>query len=65
MSKIINFNAHKNKTSRIEGEKIGRVSIDVYKDNLTQLPFFHVQSENENVLQVSYVIEDTLYKFKD
>lgn len=63
MSRIINFNAHKNKTSKIEGEKIGTVFVSMYKDISTGLPFFHIQSENENVLQVSYVIEDSLYYF--
>lgn len=60
MSNIVNFNAYCNK---IVGEKVGTVSVDIYKDKKTGLPFFYVKSENENVLQVSYVIEDTLYKF--
>jgi len=60
MSNIINFNAYSDK---IVGEKVGTVSVSMYKDKTTGLPFFDVQSENDNVLQVAYVIEDILYNF--
>lgn len=60
MSNIVNFNDYKNK---IIGEKVGTVSVSMYKDKFTGLPFFYIQSENENMLQVSYVIEDVLNKF--
>lgn len=49
--------------NNIIGEKIGTVLVSMYKDNSTGLPFFHIQSSNEDVLQISYIIEDTLYDF--
>ena len=60
MSNIVNFKEYCN---RIVGEKVGTVLVSLYKDRKTGLPFFYVQPENEDVLQVSYIIEDTLYKF--
>ena len=60
MSNIIDFNALKNK---IVGEEIGSIIVSMYKDKCTGKPFFYVKAENEDVLQVSYVIEDTLYYF--
>lgn len=39
--------------------KCGTITVSVYKDNLNR-PFFKVQSDSEDVLPVSYVIEDTL-----
>lgn len=65
MGKIIYLDTHKNKKNKIVAKKIGDVSISMYEDTNTGLPLFYVQSENENMLQVSYAIEDTLYKFKD
>lgn len=65
MGKIIYLDTHKNKKDKIVAKKVGDVSISMYEDIDTGLPLFYVQSENENVLSVSYAIEDTLYKFKD
>lgn len=47
----------------IDAEKIGTVSVTIYKNKTTGASFFYVKSSNEDVLQVSYVIEDTLYHF--
>lgn len=47
----------------IIGEKIGTVCISVYRDAETGLPFFYVKSDNDNVIQISYVIEDMLHKY--
>lgn len=58
MSNIIKFNQ-----DNMLGEEIGTVCVSMYKDINTDLPFFYVKSENEDVLPVSYVIEDTLYKY--
>ena len=58
MCNIINF-----KHSNIVGEEIGTVSVSMYKDINTGLPFFYVRSENEDVLPVSYVIEDILHNY--
>lgn len=44
----------------IIGEKVGTISIDVYKETITNGSLFYVKSENEDVLPVLYVIEDTL-----
>lgn len=42
--------------------KCGTVTVSVYKDKSNK-PFFKVQSDTEDVLPVSYVIEDTLYLY--
>ncbi len=47
----------------IVGEKIGTVTISMYKEINTNLPFFHIQADNEDMLQLSYVLEDTLYNY--
>lgn len=60
MSKIVNINSHKNK---LVGEEIGSVHVFMYKDVVTGKPFFYIEADNEDVLQLSYVIEDTLYYF--
>lgn len=42
--------------------KCGTVTVSVYKDKFDR-PFFKIQSDSEDVLPVSYVIEDTLYLY--
>lgn len=42
------------------GEKCGTITISVYKETTSNSPIFHIQSDNEDVLPVSYVIEDIL-----
>lgn len=51
------------KTHEIVGEKIGTVSISMYRDKVSGLPFFYVKAENEDVIQVSYIVQDFLYNF--
>ena len=46
--------------NEITGKEIGVVSIHVYKVPTTNKPLFYVKSENQDVLPVSYVIEDML-----
>lgn len=46
--------------NKIIGKKVGTVSVDIYKETKTNSSFFYVKSENQEVLPVSYVIEDTL-----
>ena len=60
MSNIIDFNARKNE---LIGEKVGTVLVSMYKDKTTNKSFFSIEADNEDMLQVSYVIEDTLYYF--
>lgn len=60
MNNITNFD---NCEKKLVGEVVGTISISVYKDIETGLSFFYVKPENENVLQVSYIIEDVLYKY--
>lgn len=43
-------------------KKCGTIVVTVYKDHLNR-PFFEIQSDTEEVLPVSYVIEDTLYLY--
>ncbi len=52
-----------NNNNKILAKKVGTLSVSMYEDTLTGLPLFYIQSENEKMLQVSYVIEDTLYNF--
>ena len=42
------------------GKKCGTVTVSVYKEKITGSPIFYIQSDNEDVLPVSYVIEDVL-----
>lgn len=44
----------------IIGKKCGTITVSVYKETNSHSPIFHVQSDNEDVLPVSYVIEDIL-----
>ena len=48
------------KTDSITGKKCGTVTISVYKEEHSGSHIFHIQSDNEEVLPVSYVIEDVL-----
>ena len=60
MSTIVSLD---NCQEELSGKKLGTVYVSMYKDISTGLPFFYVQAENEEVLQLSYVIQDTLYYF--
>ena len=40
-------------------EKLGNIIISVYKDSKNKTNF-QIQTDNEDILPVSYVIEDTL-----
>ncbi len=44
------------------GNKCGTVTVTVYKDKTGQ-PYFTVTTDTDDVLPVSYVIEDTLYLY--
>lgn len=44
-------------------KKIGTVVVSVFKSKDKNTTSFEVKSDNENVEQVSYVIEDTLKMF--
>lgn len=41
-------------------EKCGTVTVSVYKKRDNKCMLFDVKTDNDNVLPVSYVIEDTL-----
>lgn len=43
-------------------KKCGTVTVSVYKDSSNK-PIFKINSDTEEVLPVSYVIEDTLYLY--
>ena len=49
--------------SEVRIKKCGTVTVSVYKDISSNRPIFKVKSDNEDVLPVSYVIEDTLYLY--
>lgn len=51
------------KSNEINAEEIGKVTVLMYKDTKTDLPFFEIDADNENVEQVAYIIEDALYDF--
>lgn len=46
--------------NKIIGKKIGTVFVHIYKESETNSPFFFIESENQDVLPISYVVEDTL-----
>ncbi len=47
----------------ISGKEVGKISICVFKDTKTGLSSFYLDTDNEDVMQISYVIEDTLKMF--
>ena len=57
MNNIINFDDY----IKIPGEEIGTVSISMYKDKITGLPYFDINPENERVLPLSRMLENLLY----
>ena len=44
-------------------KKCGTITVSVYKEPSSSRPYFKIQSDNDDVLPVSYVIEDTLYLY--
>lgn len=46
--------------NKIIGNKVGTVSVHMYKEIKTNAPFFYVESENQEVLPISHVVEDML-----
>ena len=45
---------------QIVGKKCGTVTVSIYKEANSGSHIFYVQSDNDDVLPVSYVIEDAL-----
>ena len=46
----------------LDSIKCGTITVSVYKDNSGHT-FFKIYTDNEDVLPVSYVIEDTLHLY--
>lgn len=44
----------------IVGKKCGTITVSVYRDINSGSPIFYVEPDNEDILPVSYVIEDVL-----
>lgn len=61
MNNIVDFSSYRQK---LVCEEVGSVSISMYKEATTGLPFFHVEPENEDVLPLSRAIENVLENFK-
>lgn len=53
LSNIINFQSHDKKCC-------GNVTVSVFEDLKTGFHFFEIEASNDELLPVSYVIEDTL-----
>jgi len=49
--------------NKIVGEKVGTISVDMYKETTTNAPFFYIKSENDDVLPISHIIEDMLKQY--
>lgn len=47
-------------SNKIIGKKVGTVSVHMYKEPKINAPFFYIEAENQEVLPISYVVEDTL-----
>ena len=57
MSKILEtIRKHEDKKRK----KCGTVTVSIYKESHSGSPIFYVESDNEDVLPVSYIIEDAL-----
>lgn len=48
---------------KIVGQKVGTISVNVYEENETGLPIFHVEAENKHVVPLSRAIENTLNNY--
>ncbi len=42
------------------GKKCGTITVSVYRDINSGSPIFYVEPDNEDILPVSYIIEDVL-----
>lgn len=42
------------------GEEVGKISVSIYRDKQSGLSSFYIDTDNDNVEQISYIIEDTL-----
>lgn len=49
--------------TEIVGKEVGIVSVHMYRDIETGSPFFYVDAENKEVLQLSHIIEKTLVNY--
>lgn len=45
---------------KIIGKEVGTVSVHMYEENETGLPFFYIQAENKHVVPLSRAIENSL-----
>lgn len=61
MNNIIDFDDYLKRLSEKSTEEIGTLSISMYKDKTTGLPYFNINPENEQMLPLSYMIENLLY----
>lgn len=50
----------KKSESSIIGKKCGTVTVSVYKDEFSGSHIFYIKTDTDDVLPVSYVIEDVL-----
>lgn len=50
--------------NQITGKKVGVVSVHMYREITTNAPFFYIESENQEVLPISYLVEDTLKRYQ-
>ena len=46
--------------SKNNGKHCGDIIISVFEDKKTGFHFFKIKADNDNILPVSYIIEDTL-----
>lgn len=45
---------------KLDVEKVGTVSVSIYKNRCTGFSSYSIDTENDDVLQISYVIDDLL-----
>ena len=46
------------------GKNYGSIIVQVFKENQTNQTIFYLQSDNESLLPVMEILEDTLKKYK-
>ena len=59
MNNILN-DITKKETDSIIAKKCGTVTVSIYKKSDSKSPIFYIESDNDDVLPVSYIIEDAL-----
>ena len=57
---LLNENNSKSKKKKFICEKCGTITVSIYKELNSGSHLFYVEPDNEDILPISYIIEDAL-----